>query len=207
MSATPSTVSALRLADPHRDAAAVAGIYAPHVTEGLASFEAVAPDGDEMAGRIADRMSWSPWLVALDADGDTQRMAGYAYAGRHAERAGYRWDVDISVYVAPDRQGQGVGRRLYDALVPILRLQRFLNVYAGIALPNPGSVRLHEAIGMRHLATYPRVGWKHGVWLDVAWFHVPLAAELPSPPPEPIALPELLADPAGRAVVDRLLGA
>ena len=194
----------LRLADPERDAAAVAAIYAPHVTEGLASFEVVAPDAPEMARRIADRLRWSPWLVAIDPLDDAQ-LAGCAYASRHAERAGYRWDVDVSVYIAPARQGQGVGRRLYDALVPILRLQRFLNAYAGVALPNPGSVRLHEAIGMRHLATYERVGWKRGAWLDVAWLHMPLSSAFPNPPPEPIALPDLLAEPDGRAAVEAIL--
>jgi phosphinothricin acetyltransferase len=122
------------------------------------------------------------------------------------ERAGYRWDVNLSVYIAPEWQGQGLGRRLYDALVPILRLQRFLNAYAGIALPNPGSVRLHEAIGMRHLATYERVGWKHGAWLDVVWLHMPLSADLPNPPPEPIPLPELMTDPEAAARVHAILG-
>ena len=90
---------------------------------------------------------------------------------------------------------------LYDALLPNLRLQRFLNAYAGVALPNPGSVRLHEAIGMRPVATYERVGWKQGAWLDVMWLHMPLATAFPNPPPEPIALPDLMADPRAAARV------
>jgi phosphinothricin acetyltransferase len=207
MTSSPRRRVQLRLAQPDRDARPVAAIYEPHVTHGLASFEAMAPDAAEMGARIADRLRWTPWLVATHGvDGADEGVVGYAYAGRHAERAGYRWDVDVSVYIAPDRRGQGVGRLLYDALVPILRLQRFLNAYAGIALPNPGSVRLHEAIGMRHLVTYERVGWKHGTWLDVAWLHMPLAADFPSPPPEPIALPDLMADAAGAARVRRILG-
>jgi phosphinothricin acetyltransferase len=131
---------------------------------------------------------------------------GYAYASRHAERAGYRWGVNLSAYVAPGWQGRGVGRRLYDALVPILRRQGFLNAYAGIALPNPGSVRLHEAIGMRPVATYERVGWKHGAWLDVTWLHLALETDLPEPPPEPVALPDLLADPAAARWLEGILG-
>jgi phosphinothricin acetyltransferase len=196
----------VRQADPERDAADIAAIYAPHVTEGLASFEAAPPDPTEMASRVEQGATWAPWLVAVTPPGPgVERVAGYAYAARHAERAGYRWDVNLSVYIAPEWQGQGLGRRLYDALVPILRLQGFLNAYAGIALPNPGSVRLHEAIGMRHIVTYERVGWKLGAWLDVAWLHMPLATEFPNPPPEPIALPELLADPAAAAAVRAIL--
>ena len=197
----------LRLADPERDAADIAAIYEPHVTVGLASFEEVAPHAAEMAARVAQGARWAPWLVAVAPAGSgRERVAGYAYAGRHAERAGYRWDVNLSVYIAPESQGQGLGHRLYDALVPILRLQRFLNAYAGVALPNPGSVRLHEAIGMRPVATYERVGWKHGAWLDVVWLHMPLAADLPNPPPEPIPLPDLMADPEAAPKVHAILG-
>jgi phosphinothricin acetyltransferase len=207
MARAPAGSLSLRLADPDQDAADVAAIYAPHVTVGLASFEDVTPDAAEMAARLTRMTSWAPWLVAVtpERSGGGEQVVGYAYASRHAERAGYRWDVDLSVYIAPAWQGQGLGRRLYDALVPVLRLQRFLHAYAGIALPNPASVRLHEAIGMRRVATYERVGWKRGAWLDVAWLHMPLVADLPNPPPEPIPLPELMADPTGAARVLTIL--
>ncbi len=196
----------LRLADPARDAAQVAAIYEPHVTTGLASFEVVPPDAAEMATRLAQSTRWAPWLVAMAPAGDEGgQVVGYACGARHMDRAGYRWDVNLSVYIAPAWQGRGLGRRLYDALLPILRIQGFLNAYAGITLPNPGSVRLHEAIGMRHLATYQRVGWKHGAWLDVAWLHMPLLPDLPNPPREPIPFPDLLADPAGAARVGAIL--
>jgi phosphinothricin acetyltransferase len=206
MPADPVGAPSIRIALPDTDAAGVAAIYAPHVTDGLASFEAVAPSGAEMRERMLERLRWAPWLVSLEPDAtDGERVTGYAYAGRHADRAGYRWDVDVSVYIAPDHQGLGLGRRLYDLLLPILRLQRFVNAYAGVALPNPASMRLHEAIGMRHLVTYERVGWKHGAWLDVAWLHMLLVPAIPDPPAEPIPLPELLADAAGRVAVEAIL--
>ncbi len=194
---------AIRLADPGRDAAAVTGIYAPAVLDSVASFELVPPEPTEMAGRMRRTLDWTPWLVAAEADG---RVVGYAYASRHLERAGYRWAVNLSVYVAPDRRGQGIGRRLYDALLPILREQRLLHAYAGITPPNPGSIALHEAIGMRRFAIYERVGHKLGAWWDVAWFHVQLVDPLPDPPPEPIALPDLLADPVAGRRVAAILG-
>jgi L-amino acid N-acyltransferase YncA len=78
-----------------------------------------------------------------------------------------------------------VGRALYDALVPMLRRQGIVNVYAGITLPNPASVALHEAIGMRRIGVYERVGWKFGAWRDVAWFGMRIA-EPSDPPAEPI---------------------
>jgi L-amino acid N-acyltransferase YncA len=176
----------IRLADPARDAEAVAAIYRSAVEASIATFEEVAPPAAAMASRIRDTLARFPWLVA-DEDG---RVIGYAYAGPHHPRAGYRWSANISVYVDDAQQGRGMGRALYDALLPILRRQRIVNVYAGIALPNPASLRLHEAIGMRRIGVYEQVGYKLGAWRDVAWYGMRLTSP-PEEPSEPIALAEL----------------
>ena len=173
----------IRTADPERDAERVAEIYRPHVEDGLASFEETAPDAAEIAERMHSVLAWTPWLVALD---DSDRVIGYAYASRHRERAGYRWSIDISVYVDATAQRRGVGRALYAELIAILRRQRFVNVYAGITLPNPGSVGLHESIGMRLIGVYEGVGYKHGKWLPVAWYGMRLSEPDTVAPPEPI---------------------
>ncbi len=180
----------VRLADPDRDADAVATIYRPAIESTIASFEEVPPAGADMAERMRSVLSHTPWLVACDDDG---RVIGYAYATRHRERAGYRWSVDVSVYVDAAHHGRGVGRRLYEELFALLRRQGFVNAYAGIALPNPASVALHEAMGMRRVALYERVGWKFGAWHDVAWYGIRLA-EPEGQPPEPIPLPGLHVD-------------
>jgi phosphinothricin acetyltransferase len=186
MKAAPAAAVTVRLAAPERDAAAVASIYAPSVERGLASFEEQPPDAAEMASRMRTVLANTPWLVA-ERDG---RVIGYAYAGPHHQRAGYRWSVNISVYVNADHQGGGVGRRLYHELLGWLRRQGYVNVYAGITLPNPASVALHEGMGMRCIAVYERIGFKHGAWHDVAWYWLRLA-EPSGAPPEPIPLPEL----------------
>jgi phosphinothricin acetyltransferase len=177
---------AVRLADPARDAAAVAAIYRPAVESSIATFEEVAPDPTEMARRIAAVLPRTPWLVAeLE-----ETVVGYAYASIHRERAGYRWSVDISVYVAGSHHGQGIGRALYGELIPILRRQGFVNAYAGIALPNPASVALHEAVGMRRIGIYERIGFKFGAWHDVAWYGLRLA-DPNGTPSEPRAVTEV----------------
>ena len=152
----------------------------------IASFEVTAPGADEIAARMRRTLEWAPWLVMEDGG----RVIGYAYAGRHRERAGYRWSVDISVYVDGAHQHRGVGRALYAELLSILRRQRFVNAYAAIALPNPASVALHESIGMERIGVYTRVGWKFGAWHDVAWYGMRLTDPV-GEPPEPIPLPEL----------------
>lgn len=183
----------VRLADPSRDAEAVAAIYRPSVETSVASFEEDPPSARVMGERIEATLAWTPWLVAEHPSSGA--VVGYAYAGRHRERAGYRWSVDISSYIAAEARGRGIGRLLYDELLRILHRQGFVNVYAAITLPNPASLALHEAIGMRRIGIYERVGYKFGAWHDVAWYGLRLA-DPTEPPRHPTALPDLgVADP------------
>lgn len=185
----------IRVAVPDRDARAVAEIYRPAVESSIATFEEVPPGPDEMASRMRATLRWSPWLVAEEATGGS--LVGYAYAPRHRERPGYRWSVDVSAYVTPAARGHGVGRQLYGALLPVLRRQGFVNLYAGIALPNPASVALHEGIGMRRIGVYEQVGFKFGAWHDVAWYGMPIGDRL-AVPADPTPFPDL--PPIQRAV-------
>ena len=99
------------------DADAIAAIYAPFVTNSSVSFETDAPDAAAMAARIADCGDLYPWLVAEGADCGIE---GYAYACAFRARRAYRFAVETTVYIAEGCHGRGVGRRLYEALLPIL---------------------------------------------------------------------------------------
>lgn len=177
----------VRLASAASDAPAVAAIYRPLVMHTHASFEEVAPDSHEMERRIDRTLERTPWLVA-ENDG---AVIGYAYALSHRDRAAYRWSLDISVYVGEDWQGRGIGRSLYGRLLDLLERQGFMNVYAGIALPNEASERLHRAIGMHPIGVYHQVGFKLGRWWDVAWYGMRLR-QADDMPAEPVPLPALL---------------
>jgi phosphinothricin acetyltransferase len=175
----------IRIADPRRDASAVAAIYAPVVRDSVISFELLPPDTDEMHGRMEHILAWAPWLVATIDD----EVVGYAYAARHRERAAYRWSVDLSAYVGEAWRGRGVGRALYDTLLDRLREQGFVNAYAGVTEPNPASIALHRAVGMEVIGTFDRVGWKFGAWHGVTWLGMRLAEPV-GEPVEPVAFPD-----------------
>jgi phosphinothricin acetyltransferase len=182
----------IRHADPARDGAACAAVYAPYVLDSVASFEERAPDAAEMAeriGRVADRY---PWLVS-EQDGT---VSGYAYATEHRSRAAYRWAADVAVYVAPDHHRRGIGRALYGTLFELLVRQRLQVAVAGITLPNDASVGLHEACGFKPIGVSRRIGWKAGAWWDVGWWELELTAPTDGPPPEP-APPAKLRLPRG----------
>jgi L-amino acid N-acyltransferase YncA len=158
-------------------------LYGPIVERTAISFEDVPPSAGELARRIRDTLTFAPWLVCLE---DDDELLGYAYASRHHARAAYRWSVDVSLYVDAGCRRTGVGRALYTSLFALLRLQGFYAAHAGITLPNEPSVGLHEALGFRPVAVYPRVGFKHGAWRDVGWWQVELR-ERSGPPAEPRA--------------------
>ncbi len=163
------------------DGESVAAIYAPIVRDSIISFESLVPDAEEMASRIETTLQRFPWLVAEEEG----RVTGYAYAGAHRARAAYRWACDVSVYVDARARRCGLGRRLYGALFDCLVAQGLGQAYAGVALPNPASVRLHESLGFEPIGVYRGVGFKQGAWHDVGWWALQLQ-ELGAAPAEPI---------------------
>ncbi len=167
------------------DADGIRAIYAPVVLETPISFELEPPTVDEMRGRIEKTLPHFPWLVC-ESDGNVE---GYAYASRHRERAAYQWSADVSVYVAADARRKGVGRRLYTPLLGMLADMNYYTALAGVVLPNPGSVGLHEAMGFKPIGVYRNIGYKLGAWHDVGWWQCKLR-EYDHEPRKPMDMPE-----------------
>lgn len=180
-----ATAVAIRLACAG-DAAQVQAIYVPVVRDTAISFEVDPPDVSELGRRIRGTLTRLPWL-ACERDGE---ILGFAYAARHRERAAYRWSVDVSVYVDQHARRAGVGRGLYVSLLALLARQHFAAAHAGITLPNPASVGLHEALGFVPVGVYRAVGFKLGAWWDVGWWQRRLG-EPAVPPAPPVDLPDL----------------
>lgn len=118
----------------------------------------------------ADRAAY-PWLT-IDLDG---AFAGYAKAGVWRARAAYRLTAETAIYMTPEARGRKLGRSLYAALLQELRTRGFHTAVAGITLPNEPSVRVHEAVGFRYVATFREVGRKFDAWWDVGFWQIPLA--------------------------------
>lgn len=132
----------IRVARPE-DAEEIQIIYAPIVLNTAISFEEAVPSVEQMRERISTTLQTYPYLVAVREG----RVVGYAYASQHRARAAYRWAVDVTVYVAEGQRRSGIARQLYDVLLPVLKRLGYRSAYAGIALPNEGSIGLHERLG------------------------------------------------------------
>ncbi len=148
------------------DGAAIQAIYAPIVERSTISFEDIPPSEGEIAARIAQGLETYSYLVAERAG----RVVGFAYASQHRTRSAYRFSVDVSVYVSEAAHRSGIGRALYGRLLPTLADLGFHAAFAGIALPNPASIALHQALGFEPVGVYREVGFKFGRWHDVSWW-------------------------------------
>lgn len=156
------------------DAIQILDIYRPIVETSPASFEIDVPT---IQTRIE---TYTPWLIC-EID---QIVAGYVYASPHRSRSAYQWSVDVSVYIHTEYRRRNMGKALYTTLLELLKHQGYTNAFAGITLPNPASVRLHESIGFKQLGIYENVGYKLGHWHDVGWWQLPLSS-LPQHPKQP----------------------
>ena len=97
-------------------------------------------------------------------------VIGYTTSSRYRPKPAYETSVETSVYLAPDATGVGIGKRLYEELFQLLAHEDVHRAYAGIALPNPASLALHERFGYRKVAHFTEQGRKFGRYWDVAWF-------------------------------------
>lgn len=110
-------------------------------------------------------------VFVAEAEGD---VIGFTTSSRFRPKPGYDTSVETSVYVTPEAVGRGAGRRLYEALFGALEAQDIHRAYAGIALPNPASLALHERFGFKRVALFTEQGRKFDRYWDVAWFEKPL---------------------------------
>lgn len=153
------------------DAQQIAEIYNHYVTETTITFEEVPISEDEYRERIEKILKASkPWLVKESGG----RIVGYAYAGPWRTRVAYQFTVESAVYVSHEHQGQGAGSQLYAALLEELTKLGMHCVIGSIALPNPGSVGLHERFGFEKVAHHPEVGRKFDQWIDVGFWQLML---------------------------------
>jgi phosphinothricin acetyltransferase len=157
------------------DAQALADLYNYYIVHSLATFEEQQVSAADLQARMTAVAGLGlPWLVAEQGTEQGAMLVGYAYANRWRERSAYRYSAEVTVYLAPEHLGEGWGRRLYSALFADLRAAGVHAVLAGITLPNPASVALHEKMGMRKVAHFEEVGFKQGQWLDVGYWQMQL---------------------------------
>jgi phosphinothricin acetyltransferase len=151
------------------DAAAIAGIYNYYIRTSHATFELETIDVGELRSRIADTVEKGLPFIAATLAGS---VVGYAYGRPFRPRPGYRFAVEIAVYVDLGNQSRGVATALYDVLIPRLFDLGAHSLIATIALPNDASVRLHERYGFVKSGELREAGRKFDRWVDVGYWQL-----------------------------------
>jgi L-amino acid N-acyltransferase YncA len=140
-------------------AAAVLAIYQAGIDEGNATFETHTPAWEQFtAARLADHR------YVARAGG---HVLGWVAVSAVSDRCVYGGVVEHSVYVSPGARGQGIGRRLLDALISSTEATGIWTIQSGIFPENAASAALHQAAGFRTVGTRERIGQHHGRWRDV----------------------------------------
>lgn len=143
------------------------------------TFEYVLPSIEEFSQRIDHITEDYACLVCSRGE----ELLGYAYAHRLAERAGYNWSAELSVYTSKEAKGLKVGQTLYTILIDICRLQGIHTVYGIVADGNGASDSLHQKLGFKQAALLNNVGYKNGEWISCKYFEKSLS-DYPIPPAE-----------------------
>jgi len=157
------------------DLEAINDIYNHYVLETHITFD------DEPVTMETRREWFSHYAVTgrhrllVAADGET--VIGFASSSRLRPKPGYLTSVETSIYLTPDATGRGAGGQLYAELFKAIDGEDLHRAYAGIALPNPASIALHEKFGFKRVALFTEQGRKFGRYWDVAWFEKPLGGE------------------------------
>jgi len=149
------------------DLPAIADIYAHYVEHTVVTFDLEAPDlaAWERRWGAAAKAGYPWWVAVLDGE-----CSGYLTAAEFRPKPAYGRTVETTIYLAPEATGRGLGGALYEVALPELGRRGFHLATAGITLPNPASVALHERHGFTPVGVFEEVGYKLGGWRDVGWW-------------------------------------
>ncbi len=166
------------------DASAIHEIYDHYAKTTAITFAEEAPSAAHYAAQMDDRRY--PFFVA-EEDG---RVAGFGYAAAFRAKEAYRWDAELTIYLAPGYGGRGAGSALMGRLLDVLTAQGYRNAYSCVTLPNEASLGMHRHYGFSELGIFPRTGYKLGKWHDVIWLGKALG-DADAQPREPLSADEI----------------
>ena len=153
------------------DAAALCALYNHYVSNDTCTFEINPISNEEMARRITERSEKYGFLLCEeDCTSGAPTVCGFAYYGRFRDRAAYDHVVETSIYLAPQQQGKGLGKHLYQALLDHATAKGFREAIAVLAVPNEASQCLHEKLGYQHCGSLSACGFKFQRYIDTAYY-------------------------------------
>ncbi|MDQ3783819.1 MAG: N-acetyltransferase family protein [Actinomycetota bacterium] len=137
----------------------VRAIYEQGIATGDATFETEAPD---WAGWDCSHLDRLRLVACVNA-----KVEGWVALSPVSTRCVYGGVAELSIYVAAEARGAGLGRALVSRLIPASELEGFWTIEAGVFPENSASIALLEGSGFRVVGTRERLGRLRGRWRDV----------------------------------------
>ncbi len=150
----------------HKHASAVASLYAHFVEHTAITFDVTAPTTQQMGEKLIT-LEKDGYLALVAQNNDTS-ICGFAYASAYRPKPAYQHTCEITVYVAPKMQGQGIGTLLMRGLIDSLCENPHFHLAIGmIADEAQASIHLHKKFGFEMVGRLDEVGFKNGNWHGV----------------------------------------
>lgn len=146
------------------DAEAIAAIWNPVIIDTAVTFNRVIRTPQDIAAMMIQRRDEGhPWMVVEALAG----VVGFATFAQFRVGVGYARTMEHTIILAPDATGQGLGRRLLDALVAEARTYGVHSLIGAISGENPGAIAFHARCGFAEVGRIPEAGRKFDRWLDL----------------------------------------
>jgi len=136
----------------------VRSIYADGIADGQATFETAVP-------------TWEQWDSAtlkfcrLVAKHDGQ-VIGWATLKPVSTRECYSGVAEVTIYVAAEWRGHGVGKLLLEHLILESEKNGIWTLQGSTFPENVASIRLQQSCGFRIVGRREKVAQQNGVWRD-----------------------------------------
>ncbi len=106
--------------------------------------------------------------VFVYEDSVTKETLGWSSLTMFSDRPGYSITAEVSIYIAPQAHGKGIGTKMLDHLIGVAREQGYHSLLARMAAENQPSRSLHSKAGFEMVGIMREVGWKFDRYIDIA---------------------------------------
>ncbi len=154
------------------DADGINAVYNPYVLASTCTFQITPTTRDERVRWLERHGQRHPVIVAEEAG----RIVAWSSLTPYHPREAFAATVEDSIYLAPEVQGRGLGRRMLVDLLDRARTMGHRTVVALIAGDQPASLALHRKCGFTDAGLLRHVGRKFDRWLDLAILQYDLAS-------------------------------
>lgn len=147
-----------------QDVSAIARIYAQGVEDRMATLESdTKADAEIKAWLFDEAPDRSPVVVAMNG----RDVVGWAALRPYSHRCAYSGVGDLSIYVARDARGQGVGQRLMAALQERAVKHGMHKIVLFALSENAAGRALYDKCGFREVGVFLKHGILDGSLRDV----------------------------------------